>query len=251
MAALLQSKIAAAHEVFASDISAERRQLLKTRYGINLYSKNAVIPGSAETLVLAVKPQQVDAVLKELAPRVTAEHLVISIAAGKKVDGIEALLPEARVVRVMPNMACLVAEAMSVFCLGSKALAADSATATKLLSCFGKVVELPEDQFDVVTALSGSGPAFLAYLLNGMVDAGVQEGLQPQVALLLAEQTMLGTAKLLIEKGIDPKELISSVASAKGTTAAGLAVLEKSDILAILRKTLSAAAERSKELSAS
>ena len=251
MAALLKSKVAAAHEVFASDVSEERRKLLRTRYGINIYSENAAIPESAEVLILAVKPQQLDTVLTELAPRITSEHLVISIAAGKKVQGIELLLAEARVIRVMPNMACLVAEAMSVFCMGSKATAADSTTATKLLSCFGKVMELPEDKFDAVTALSGSGPAFLAYLLNGMVDAGVQEGLDRGDALLLAEQTMLGTAKLLIEKGIAPQELISSVASAKGTTAAGLSVLEKSDILTVLRKTINAAAERSKELSAS
>jgi pyrroline-5-carboxylate reductase len=216
-----------------------------------MYSKNAVIPGSAETLVLAVKPQQLDAVLTELASLITADHLVISIAAGKKLAGIESLLPSARVIRVMPNLACLVAEGMSVLCPGSKATPADIATATKLLSCFGKVLELPEEKFDAVTALSGSGPAFLTYLLNGLVAAGVEEGLTRQDALLLAEQTMLGTAKILIEKGTDPQELIQSVTSAKGTTAAGLAVMENSDILAVLRKTIGAAADRSKELSAS
>ena len=251
MAALLDSKLAAAHEVFASDISAERRKLLKTRYGVNMYSKNAVIPDSSEILLLAVKPQQLDVVLEELAPQINSQHLVISIAAGKKVRGIELCLPDARVIRVMPNLACLVAEGMSVFCTGSKTTAADIAVVTRLLSCFGKVLELPEEQFDAVTALSGSGPAFLAYLLNGMVEAGVQEGLDRQHALLLVEQTMLGTAKLLIEKGTDPQDLIRSVTSAKGTTAAGLAVLEESDVLATLFKTIRAAAERSKELSAS
>jgi len=251
MAALLDGKLAAAHEVFASDISEERRKHLKTRYGVNMYSKNAVVTGSAETLILAVKPQQLDAVLTELATEITSKHLVISIAAGKKIATIEALLPEARVIRVMPNLASLVAEGMSVFCAGVRATAADTATATKLLSCFGKVLELPEEKFDAVTALSGSGPAFLTYLLNAMVEAGVQEGLNRQDALLLAEQTMLGTAKVLIEKGVEPQELITSVTSAKGTTAAGLAVLDKSDVVTILRRTISAAAQRSKELSAS
>jgi pyrroline-5-carboxylate reductase len=248
---LLDSKLAAVPEVFASDISEERRQFLKSRYGINMYSKNAAVAGLVETLILAVKPQQLDAVLNELAAEITSRHLVISIAAGKKIGSIEALLPEARVIRVMPNLASLVAEGMSVFCAGVRTTAADTATAIRLLSCFGKVLELPEESFDAVTALSGSGPAFFTYLLNAMVEAGVQEGLNRRDALLLAEQTMLGTAKVLIEKGVEPRELITSVTSAKGTTAAGLAVLDKSDVATILRRTIGAAAQRSKELSAS
>jgi pyrroline-5-carboxylate reductase len=248
---LLDSKLAAAPEVFASDISEERRQFLKSRYGINMYSKNAAVAGLVETLILAVKPQQLDAALQELAAEITSKHLVISIAAGKKIGSIETLLPEARVIRVMPNLASLVAEGMSVFCAGARATAADTATATRLLSCFGKVLELPEEMFDAVTALSGSGPAFFAYLLNAMVEAGVQEGLNRQDALLLAEQTMLGTAKVLVEKGVEPHELIASVTSAKGTTAAGLAVLDKSDVATILHRTIGAAVQRSRELSAS
>jgi len=154
IAALLDSKLAEAHEVFASDISEERRKDLKTRYGINMYSKNTVILGDTETVILAVKPQQLDEVLKELAPQITLKHLVISIVAGKKIVSIESLLPEARVIRVMPNLACMVAEGRSVFCAGSRGTAADVATTTKVLSCFGKVLELPEEKFDAVTALS-------------------------------------------------------------------------------------------------
>ena len=249
--AVLNSKLAAAHELFASDVDEERRRVLKAEHGINTYTRNTVIPGNADVVFLAVKPQQLDEVLKELAPQLTPQHLIVSIVAGKRLALIESLLPVTRVVRVMPNLPCQVAQGMSVFCLGSRSVQADGATVTKILSCFGRVLELPEDQFDAVTALSGSGPAFMAYLLDGLVEAGVSEGLNRRDALLMAEQTMLGTAKLLLEKNIDPQELIVSVTSAKGTTAAGLAILENSDILATLRRVLNAAAARSRELSAS
>ena len=139
---------------------------------------------------------------------------------------------------------------MSVYCAASTATADDRKTAATLLSCFGKVLELSEETLDAVTAVSGSGPAFFTYLMDKIAEAGVKEGLTRADALLLAEQTMMGTAKLLMENKTDPQELIKSVASAKGTTAAGLAVLEKSAVGAILQKTIAAAAQRSRELSA-
>lgn len=249
IASIISSRLSGPHQIFASDISAERRKLLKRRYGINVYSKNSIVPGMAKIIFLSVKPQQLDAVLKELAPHITKKHLVISIVAGKKISLIHSMLPQATVIRVMPNLACLVSEGMSVFSVGPTATVSNRKTVTQLLSCFGKVLELPEDRFDAVTALSGSGPAFFTYLLNRIVDASVRQGLDRKDALVLAEQTMLGTSRLLIEKKIDPKDLIEAVASDKGTTAAGLAVLEKSAVSDILRRTINAAAKRSKQLS--
>jgi len=250
ISSFLARKVLAAHTIFASDVSAERLRILKRQYNINVYSNNNIISGMAEVIFLSIKPQQMGDVLAEIAPGITNKHLVISIAAGRKISAIQELLPRARCIRVMPNMASLVSEGMSVFCAGSSATADDKRTAMKLLSCFGKVLELPEKKFDAVTAVSGSGPAFFAYLLNAVADAGVKQGLSGADALLLAEQTMLGTARLLIEKKLDPQELINSVASAKGTTAAGLAILEKSPVGSVLGKTILAAAERSRELSA-
>lgn len=250
IASLIGTKVSDPHEIYASDISAERRMRLKQLYGINTYSKNKVIPGSATVLVLAVKPQDLGDALKEFAPLINDKHLVISIAAGKKLGFLQSLLPRARVVRVMPNLACTAAEGMSVFCVGASITPLDKATVNRLLSCLGKVLELPESHFDAVTALSGSGPAFFTYFLNLMVDAAVKEGLDPKEALLLAGQTMLGTSKLLMEKHLDPQELIKAVTSAKGTTAAGLEVLDHSDIARVVRDTLHAAARRSAELGA-
>jgi pyrroline-5-carboxylate reductase len=247
---LLKARLASPSEVFASDSKAERRQAVKKRHGVNTYASNRLVAGMAPVVFLAVKPQDLEAVLREIAPVITSEHLVISIAAGKTIAWIEALLPRAKVVRVMPNMACLVSEAMSVFALGRKVSEMDKYLTRKLLSSFGRAMELPEEQFDIVTALSGSGPAFLAYLAARMVDAAVAEGLDRDSAIQLALQTMLGTGKLMLEKGMEPGKLIEAVASPGGTTAAGLKVLEGSDVAAVLRETMGAARRRSRELSA-
>jgi pyrroline-5-carboxylate reductase len=249
ISSLISSRIVGAHQVSASDISKERREEVKARHGINLYTRNNLIPEIAEVLFLAVKPQQLGSVLEGIAGQVTDKHLVISIAAGKAVSFVESALPAARVIRVMPNLPCTVGEGMSVFCAGSKATPTDKQKTEKLLGSFGKVLQLPEEAFDAVTAMSGSGPAFFTYYLAKMVSAGVKAGLRREDALLLAEQTMLGTSKLLISKGTRPEDLIEAVASSKGTTAAGLDVLRSSDLHEIVNKTIEAAANRSRELS--
>jgi pyrroline-5-carboxylate reductase len=162
---------------------------------------------------------------------------------------MEALLPCGRVVRVMPNIACLAGAGMNVLARGTRATEADAAQVREMLECCGRALELPEEQFDAVTALSGSGPAFFAYLLNCLVEGAVKEGLPREAALMLAAQTMSGTARLLQEKGLAPMELAAAVTSAKGTTAAGREILENDEVAAVLWRTLQAAARRSRELS--
>ena len=249
ISSLIRGHVAQAHELFVSDVAADRRDILKSLYGVNVYSRNRAVPESVEVLVLAVKPQDLAAVMLELESDIGAEHLLVSIAAGKTLAFIEAFVPRARVIRVMPNLACQVSEGMSVFCMGSGATEADRRIAERMLTSFGRALELPEATFDAVTALSGSGPAFFAFVMNAMVAAAVDEGMVAEDALVLARQTMLGTARVLIERGMPPSELIAAVASPGGTTAAGLAVLEKSDLRAVLARTIKAAARRSAELS--
>jgi pyrroline-5-carboxylate reductase len=248
MASLLHAKVVEAHALSASDISAARRDAIRKRYGINMYSKNADVAVAADILFLAVKPQDLAAVLHELAGDVTANHLVVSIAAGKGLAFLEDLLPQARLVRVMPNLPCQVGEGMSVYCMGATTREADGRTVDTLLSCFGKALELPEAQFDAVTAVSGSGPAFCARLIDLMAAAGVNEGLTHDDALLLAEQTMLGTARVLMDRNLSPGELIAAVKSPGGTTAAGLEQLETPLLADIIRRAIHAAAERSRAL---
>ncbi|NQU41301.1 MAG: pyrroline-5-carboxylate reductase [Lentisphaerae bacterium] len=236
-------------DVVVSDLSDARCAMLRDQYGVSICRDNRELVAASDVVVLAVKPQGVDEVLAEIADAVSGEHLMISIAAGKRLEGMARYLPTARWVRVMPNLPATVGEGMSVFCLGPNAVAADGLTLLMLLTSFGQALELPEDCFDAVTAVSGSGPAFFAHILDLVVQAGVELGLAPEDATLLATQTMLGTARLLLDESRTPAELVQAVCSKKGTTEAGMAVLSDSDVGAVVGATLAAAAHRSRELS--
>lgn len=249
-AGLLRSGAARAADVLACDPVAARRRRMRSAYGIRAVAQPEPVVDACDVVFLAMKPQDMQAALEPVGSRFKARHLVVSIAAGRTVASIEALLPAARVVRVMPNLPAQVFQGMSVFCLGSRARAADRRTVLRLLRSVGRVMELPEACFDAVTALSGSGPAFMAYVADVLAEACVRLGLRREDALLLAEQTLLGTGALLIEQKLDPRDLIVAVTSAKGTTAAGLAVLQPSDVAGVLAETVKAAARRSRELSA-
>lgn len=236
-------------DICAGDVSESRRRRMKRRHGVRVTARNEVVVESSDVIFLSMKPQDMDAALPALAPGVTRKHLVLSIAAGRTLAYLEEMLPRGRVVRVMPNLAAAVGEAMSAYCPGSRLRAVDRKRVIQLLAAFGEAIELQESLFDAVTALSGSGPAFFAYVLDALVTAGVEEGLRRRDALVLAEQTMLGTARVLLDRQVDPAELIESVASPKGTTAEGLAVLAASDVKRVLGRVIAAAARRSRELS--
>jgi pyrroline-5-carboxylate reductase len=249
IAGLIARQFAQPRDILASDVSAERLDALREQYHISVTTSNADVPAHADLLVLAVKPQQLDAVLRDIAPVTTGEHLVISIAAGKRTAWLEALLPAGRIVRVMPNIACLVGEGANAYTRGTRATEDDAALVQEVLGCCGLALELPETEFDAVTALSGSGPAFFAWVLDRFVDGAVLEGLPRDQALVLGAQTMLGTARLLLATGAEPANLAASVTSAKGTTAEGRAVLENEAAADLLKRTIQAAARRSRELS--
>lgn len=249
IAGLVRAGTSRPETIHASDISAARRELLAHTHGIHTTADNIAVAEATTVLFLAVKPQQLDALLTEIAPVLSVRHLVLSIAAGKQLAFLEQRLARARLVRVMPNLACLVGEAMSVFALGARTTADDRQQVLRLLGSFGRALELPENQFDAVTALSGSGPAFFAYLLAGLAEGAVAEGMSRETALTLGAQTMLGAARLLQDGRFQPAQLMDAVTSARGTTAAGRAVLEPSDVHQVLIQTVRAAARRSRELS--
>ena len=250
LVSLLESGLQEPDEIWAGDVRESRRRRLKRKYGVRVTARNSAVVEHADVVFLSVKPQDMAAALDPIRDLFTAKHLVLSIAAGKPLAFFEALLPRARIVRVMPNLAASVGESMSAFCTGARVRNADRRRTARLLATFGKVVELDESLFDVVTALSGSGPAFFAYVLDGLVAAAVKQGLTRRDALLLGGQTMLGTARVLLETGIEPAALIESVKSPKGTTAEGLAVLDEAGAQRVLERVLAAAARRSRELSA-
>jgi pyrroline-5-carboxylate reductase len=247
---VIRARLLKPGDIVACEVDAAQRKHVARAYGIRVCADIATVARAAQTIVLAVKPQSFQDVLPTLGACVGRRHVVISIAAGKRLAGIERALPGVRVLRVMPNLNCQVGAGMSAYCGGRRATVADGRLTRRIFACSGEVVELPEKQFDALTAVSGSGPAFFAYLAQALADGGVAEGLRPADALVLAVQTMLGTGRLLMERGIAPADLIAAVSSARGTTVAGLAVLTESPVREVLAKTVAAAAARSRELSA-
>ncbi len=248
IAGLIQSGVTSSDSIRVCEISADRRNALSHKFSVQVFDSSHEALAESEVVFLAVKPQDIASCLTAESASFAGAPLVISIAAGKPISQLKALLPACRIVRVMPNLAAVVGESMSAYC-GEEGLAAeDRACVEQLLSAFGRVLEVPEAQFHAVTAVSGSGPAFFAYLCEAMARGGTAEGLEPGHALYLALQTMLGTAKVLMEQGESPEALIKAVSSPGGTTVAGLEVLRQSAVEDILRETISAATLRSCEL---
>lgn len=249
LSAALENGLCAPWEVTACDIDAARRKKVEKNYGAVVTESARQTAKSCKVLVLAVKPQDMDALLREIRPELSEKHLLVSIAAGKSLAALrKAAGGRPRLVRVMPNLALLAQEGMSVYCAAKNVKAADKRLAARLFGSAGAVLELPEKHFDAVTALSGSGPAFVACFMQAMVEGALALKLPADAAALLAGQTLIGTGVYLQSTGRDPAEFIKAVASPKGTTAAGLAVLERSDLKRVVADTLAAAAARSAEL---
>jgi pyrroline-5-carboxylate reductase len=200
---------------------------------------------AAEVIFVAVKPQDIQAVLEAI--RETS-RLLISIAAGVTINRIEGLCPRARVVRMMPNTPCLVEAMAAGYAFGSRIGPEDRNLVKQLLGTAGYAAEVEERLLDGVTGLSGSGPAFVARLIEAFIEAGKGLGLEPEVARNLSLQTFFGTAKMLADTGMEPQKLVEMVSSPNGTTVAGWQILEASDCAEVIGNTIRAAAQRSKEL---
>jgi pyrroline-5-carboxylate reductase len=234
-----------AKSIIVSDIRAERLDFIKKELKIDVTKDNKEVVKRADIIFLAVKPQVIDKILEEIKD---TDKLVISIAAGVRLKKLEGKLKKARVVRVMPNTPCLVGEMAAGFAVGKEVKDKEVKVVEEILSSAGKAFYLKEGLLDAVTGLSGSGPAFVARLMEGLIEGGVKSGLNKDIATELALQTCLGTAKLLIESGLTTEELIKMVSSPGGTTVAGREILENSDVKDVLSKTVKRASERSKEL---
>jgi pyrroline-5-carboxylate reductase len=196
-------------------------------------------------IFVAVKPQDIQNVLEAVRD---TDRLLISIAAGVSISRIEEACPQARVVRVMPNTPCLVGAMAAGYAFGSRVRPEDRERVEQLLGAAGYAAEVEEPLLDAVTGLSGSGPAFVARLIEAFIEAGKRLGLKPEVTRNLALQTFYGTAKLLADTGMEPQQLVEMVSSPKGTTVAGRQILEASAYAEVIGQTIRAATERSKEL---
>jgi pyrroline-5-carboxylate reductase len=236
-------------QLIASDPSDAARAAFAREVGAKTTAVNAEVVKFAEVLILAVKPDQVTGALAEIRERFTDKNLLISIAAGVTLARLEAGLGAgARVVRVMPNTPALVGASASAFALGQSALPADAELAQKLLSAVGVAFQVKESLLDAVTGLSGSGPAYVYLFIEGLSDGGVAAGLPRDMATKLAAQTVLGSAKMVLETGLHPAALKDMVTSPGGTTIEGLHELEKGKLRGTVISAVRVATEKSKKL---
>jgi pyrroline-5-carboxylate reductase len=237
-----------ADDLLVGEKRSERALELQERYGVRTVG-NVEAAQKAETVVLVVKPQDMDDLLNEIAAVVHPGQLVVSLAAGITTAFIESRLPEgAAVVRVMPNTAALVDEGMAAISRGSHCDEEHLVEAESLLASVGRVIRVPEHQLDAVTAVSGSGPAYIFFVVESMIEAGVHLGLPRGTAAELVVQTVVGSAKLLRETGEHPTVLRERVTSPGGTTAAAVRELEDHKVRAAFLTALEAARDRSRAL---
>jgi len=235
--------------IIVSEPIDERRRYLESCYGVKTTPSNTEAVNLSEIIVLAVKPQNIKEVLEEIKDTVSEKHTVVSIAAGIPLKFIQKYLKTDKLIRAMPNLAAIVGEAMTVLalceCLEMKIIA----PVRDIFMGVGKVITLPENYMDLVTALSGSGPGFLCYIVEQLIEVATELGFAEDIARELIVQTFIGTAKLL-DSGLPPDKIRQKVTSPGGTTEAGLKVLSQGQLREIFLKTIQEATKRAQQLSA-
>ena len=245
----IRAGLVTAGEVIASDPSEAARTAFAKETSAKTTTSNTQVVQFANVLVLAVKPDQVGGVLADVRDQFTKKHCLISIAAGVPLAKLEAGLGAgARLIRVMPNTPALVGASATAYALGKSALPEDGELAQKLFSAVGVAFQVKEPLLDAVTGLSGSGPAYAYLFIEGLSDGGVAAGLPREVATRLAAQTVLGSARMVLETGLHPGVLKDMVTSPGGTTIEGIHELEKGKLRATLISAVRAASEKSRKL---
>lgn len=246
---VIQAGLVKSDQVIASDVSDSLREAIAQQLGIKVTSANHVVCEFADVIIVAVKPQILDSVVKEILQTLGDSKLLVSVAAGVPISRIEAnLLPGARVVRVMPNICCVVGAAAAGYAAGKHASPGDLELVGAILNSFGIGIHVEEKYLDAVTGLSGSGPAYVFLFMEALADGGVEMGLSREVALKLALQTVYGAARMALESSKHLGALKDEVTSPGGTTIAGLYALEKNGFKAAVMDAVVSATKRSQEL---
>ena len=239
----------AADSIAVSDPNANQRDALQTQHGIRVFADNTAAVEGAEIIVLAVKPQMMEQICRDLAPALERRPLIISIAAGITCANLQQWLGELPTVRCMPNTPALLRQGISGLYASEEVSNEQRAQASRVLESVGAVVWLDnEQQINAVTAVSGSGPAYFFLMIEAMTAAGEQLGLSHEVAAQLTLQTALGAARMACESGVEAAELRRRVTSPNGTTAAAIAAFEEGDFRELVATALKAASDRSVEL---
>jgi pyrroline-5-carboxylate reductase len=246
---LLHGRVCRPEQILCSDTQPERLEAIRKTYGVKGTSDNSAVVKQSEIIILSIKPQIMKEVMEEVAEYLDLTKLIISIAAGVPLEVIESCAKkELRMIRVMPNICVSVREAGSAISGGRHATQDDLMIAKTIFNSVGKSLFVEEHLLDAVTGLSGSGPAYIFLIIDALADAGVKVGLPRHDALILASQTVLGSAKMLIETGEHPGKLRDMVTSPGGTSIAGLHALEQGGLRATLINAVEAATLRSKVL---
>ena len=246
---LMESGLTEAASIIVAEPAASRRDYLETNYQVRPTESTAELAGASQVIILAVKPQVMEPVLKLYREHLSAGHLLISIAAGVTLSQMERCLSEQmRIIRVMPNTPALVLAGASAISGNKNASREDMAVCSQIFSAVGTCVEVPESLLDAVTGLSGSGPGYVFTFLEAMIDGGVLAGIPRPLAEQLALQTLYGSAKLAMESGEPAAVLKGRVTSPGGTTIAGLQVMERDGLRGTMMAAIKAATDRSKEL---
>lgn len=245
---LIEQGFCLPNQILVSDVAAERLDHLQSRYQIHCTTDNISVAGSAQLLLLAIKPQVFGQIARQIGSVVTSDCLILSILAGVSLTALESVFKQCPVLRIMPNTPAIVGAGMTAISAGTYVNKTHLDTAHQLFGTVGEVVAIPESLMDAVTGLSGSGPAFVALVLEALTDGGVSVGLPRSTAAQLALQTLLGTATLVRETGLHPAQLKDQVTSPGGTTIAGVAALEKAGLRTALIQAVQAAHHRSSEL---
>jgi pyrroline-5-carboxylate reductase len=253
MAEALISRLLAHNTYTADDIAvgeptAARRQFLLDTYGVTVCDRNGDALATAETVLVAVKPQVFTHITGDLAAITAARPLILSIMAGVPLQTLEAAAPQCPVVRAMPNTPATVGAGMTAIAAGQHVTPDHLAQADAIFAAVGEVVTVPEHLMDAVTGLSGSGPGYLAVIIEALIDGGVSVGLPRATAQTLAIQTVLGTATLLQTTDLHPAVLKDRVTSPGGTTITGIAELEAAGVRSALIEAVKAACQRSQDL---
>ena len=243
---LLAKQVYQAQEILVSDPQEARQKFLQDTYQVAVTSDNFLVAESP-VLLLAIKPQALETVLQDLTD-LPSTPLVLSILAGTTLDRLQKGFPHSPIIRVMPNTPATVGAGVTALAPGEGVTKENLALAQNIFTSVGQVVEVPESLMDAVTGLSGSGPAFVAMMVEALADGGVAAGLPRPIASQLALQTVLGTSQLLAETGLHPAQLKDRVTSPGGTTIAGVAELEKGGLRSALIQAVLAAYRRSLEL---
>lgn len=243
---LLRAGLFDKQHIIASEPNKDYAHKTEQELGIKMVHNNREAAAEADIILLAVKPFVVKDVLTEIEDRIDNSKLIITIAAGISSKRVEEILEKtARVIKVMPNTPALLGAGMSAVCKGENATDEDFECVKNIFASVGKVIPANESDIDAITGVSGSGPAFYYYIINEIAKAGQKLGLDYKTALTLSAQTALGAAKMILESGVEPQQLITNVTTPGGTTAEGNKVLNESNISDILFETVDKTAQKS------